>query len=216
MTTRVMLVSPAAGDAQREVRFDDDGPLSTAGLRRVRAAAGSLPPADRTLASPSVRCRDTAAELGLSARPAPELAGCAMGDWRGRILSEVADADPVGVSSWLRDPDFDKHGGESLRQLCDRIMRLADAVGAGHGPGGGRRRTGCRTGRGGVRAAGAGGRVLATGCAAADRDRAERPGRTLESRPGAGAGSGVSGGVDEILHNSPVPSSTHKGDISAE
>lgn len=121
MTTRVMLVSPAAGDAQREVRFDDDGPLSTAGLRRVRAAAGSLPPADRTLASPSVRCRDTAAELGLSARPAPELAGCAMGDWRGRILSEVADADPVGVSSWLRDPDFDKHGGESLRQLCDRI-----------------------------------------------------------------------------------------------
>lgn len=42
MTTRVMLVSPSAGDAQREVRFDDDGPLSEAGLRRVRAAAGAL------------------------------------------------------------------------------------------------------------------------------------------------------------------------------
>ncbi len=121
MTTRVMLVSPAAGDAQREVRFDHDGPLSEAGLRRVRAAAGSLPAADRIFASPSVRCRDTAVELGLSARSAPELAGCAMGAWRGRTLAEVAGAEPVAVSGWLSDPDFDGHGGESLRALCDRI-----------------------------------------------------------------------------------------------
>ncbi|MGW1379677.1 histidine phosphatase family protein [Streptomyces sp. NPDC002446] len=121
MTTRVMLVSPAAGDAQREVRFDDDGPLAEAGLRRVRAAAGALPTADRTFASPSRRCRDTAEGLGLQARPVPELAGCAMGGWRGRTLAEVADAEPVAVSRWLCDPDFDKHGGESLRRLCDRI-----------------------------------------------------------------------------------------------
>ncbi|MFF4607724.1 histidine phosphatase family protein [Streptomyces sp. NPDC001339] len=121
MTTRVMLVSPAAGEAQREVRFDDDGPLSEAGLRRVRAVAGSLPAADRVLVSPSVRCRDTAVELGLSARSAPELAGCAMGGWRGRTLDEVAGAEPAAVSAWLSDPDFDGHGGESLRRLCDRI-----------------------------------------------------------------------------------------------
>ncbi|MEU9122585.1 histidine phosphatase family protein [Streptomyces sp. NPDC048506] len=121
MTTRVMLVSPAAGASQREVRFDDGGPLSEAGVRRARAAAGSLPVADRVFASPSVRCRDTAVELGLSARPEAELAGCAMGDWGGRALAEVAAAEPVAVSSWLRDPDFDGHGGESLRQLCDRI-----------------------------------------------------------------------------------------------
>ena len=70
MTTRVTLISPAAGDAQREVRFDDDAPLSEAGLRRVRAVAGGLPAADRALVSPSVRCRRTAAELGLSAESA--------------------------------------------------------------------------------------------------------------------------------------------------
>ncbi|MFE0379488.1 histidine phosphatase family protein [Streptomyces inhibens] len=121
MTTRVMLVSPAAGDAQREVRFDDDGLLNEAGLRRVRAAAGALPTADRVFTSPSLRCRRTAEELGLSARSAPELAGCAMGAWRGRTLAEVADAEPLGVSAWLSDPDFAAHGGESLRQLCDRI-----------------------------------------------------------------------------------------------
>ena len=121
MTTRVMLVSPAAGEAQREVRFDDDGPLSEAGLRRVRAVAGELPAADRTFASPSVRCRRTAEELGLSVLPAGELAGCAMGGWRGRTLAEVADAEPAAVAGWLSDPDFTGHGGESLRQLCDRI-----------------------------------------------------------------------------------------------
>ncbi|MFE1173886.1 histidine phosphatase family protein [Streptomyces sp. NPDC058773] len=133
MTTRVMLVSPAAGDAQREVRFDDDGPLNEAGLRRVRAAAGALPPADRVFASPSVRCRRTAEGLGLPVRPAGELAGCAMGGWRGRTLAEVADAEPAAVSAWLADPDFAGHGGESLRQLCDRIAdwlaRLAPDAG---------------------------------------------------------------------------------------
>ncbi|GLW14999.1 phosphoglycerate mutase [Streptomyces sp. NBRC 13847] len=121
MTTRVMLVSAAAGQAQREVRFDDDGPLSEAGRRRARAAAGALPAAGRGLVSPSVRCRETAGELGLSVRTAPELAGCAMGAWRGRTLAEVADGDPAAVSAWLSDPDFAAHGGESLRQLCARI-----------------------------------------------------------------------------------------------
>ncbi|TXC98294.1 histidine phosphatase family protein [Streptomyces sp. ISID311] len=121
MTTRVMLVSAAAGQAQREVRFDDDGPLSEAGRRRARAAAGALPPVERSVVSPSVRCRHTAEELGLAVRSAPELAGCAMGTWRGRTLAEVADADPAAVSAWLSDPDFAAHGGESLRQLCARI-----------------------------------------------------------------------------------------------
>ncbi|WP_328687017.1 histidine phosphatase family protein [Streptomyces caniferus] len=121
MTTRVMLVSPAAGEAQRDVRFDDDGPLGEAGQRRARDAADTLPAADRTFVSPSVRCRSTAGELGLPARATQELAGCAMGGWRGRTLAEVADAEPRAVSAWLTDPDFVGHGGESLRQLCDRI-----------------------------------------------------------------------------------------------
>ncbi|MFG2212372.1 histidine phosphatase family protein [Streptomyces sp. NPDC048638] len=120
MTTRVMLVSPAAGDAQREVRFDDDGPLSEAGLRRARAVAGNLPSADRVAVSPSVRCRRTAAEIGLPGESEPAPSGCAMGRWRGRTLAEVAGAEGEGVSAWLSDPDFAGHGGESLRELCER------------------------------------------------------------------------------------------------
>ncbi|MFF4955337.1 histidine phosphatase family protein [Streptomyces chattanoogensis] len=122
MTTRVMLISPAAGLAQREVRFDDDGPLGEAGVRRARAMAGSWPAADRIVISPSVRCRRTAEELGLPADPAPEPGppGCAMGRWRGRTLAEVAGAEAEAVSAWLSDPGFAGHGGESLRELCVR------------------------------------------------------------------------------------------------
>ncbi|MFJ6749206.1 histidine phosphatase family protein [Streptomyces sp. NPDC091266] len=121
MTTRVMLISPAAGDGGREVRFDDDGPLGEAGLRRARAAAATLPAAARTFVSPSLRCRMTAGELGLAPAPEPAPAGCAMGRWRGRTLAEVADTEPAAVAAWLSDPGFTGHGGESLRQLCDRV-----------------------------------------------------------------------------------------------
>ncbi|UQA96945.1 histidine phosphatase family protein [Streptomyces halobius] len=121
MTTRVMLISPAAGLAQREVRFDDDGPLSEAGLRRARAAAGTLPTMGRIMVSPSARCRRTAEGLGLPAGVVSAPAGCARGRWRGRTLAEVADAEPEAVSAWLSDPGFAGHGGESLRQLCDRV-----------------------------------------------------------------------------------------------
>ncbi|MFI9051881.1 histidine phosphatase family protein [Streptomyces sp. NPDC053427] len=135
MTTRVMLVSPAAGDAQREVRFDDDGPLSRAGLRRARAVAGSLPSVERIVVSPSARCRRTAQELGLpvdsTSEPGPP--GCAMGRWRGRTLAEVAGAEAEAVSAWLSDPGFAGHGGESLRALCvrtgDWLTRLAATPG---------------------------------------------------------------------------------------
>lgn len=188
MTTRVMLVSPAVGEAQREVRFDDDGPLSEAGLRRVRAVAGELTAADRAFASPSVRCRRTAEELGLSVLPAGELAGCAMGSWRGRTLAEVADAEPVAVVELALGPGFHR----ARRGVAAAAVRpdrgLADADGPGGGPGAGRRRTGCCARRGGVRPASLPGGVLAAGRAAADRDRAEWPGRALESGAGAGAG----------------------------
>ena len=75
-----------------------------------------------------------------------------MGGWRGRTLAEVADAEPVAVSAWLSDPDFAGHGGESLRQLCDRVAGWLTRMAAGRGPGAGRRRTGRRPRRGGVRA----------------------------------------------------------------
>ncbi|WP_460109983.1 histidine phosphatase family protein [Streptomyces sp. YKOK-J1] len=121
MTTRVMLISPAMNPALREARFDDGCSLDAAGAARARSAADRLRPAATVLVSPTVRCRETAAALGLGARPEPALAGLDMGRWRGRTLDEVGAGEPEALARWLADPAASPHGGESVRLLCARV-----------------------------------------------------------------------------------------------
>ncbi|AXI80333.1 histidine phosphatase family protein [Peterkaempfera bronchialis] len=128
MTVRVIFISAAGSAALREARFDDGGPLDAAGLRRARTAAGTLPPARRSYASPTARCRETAEALGLAAEPVPALGGCAMGRWRGRRLDEVMAAEPEAVAGWLSDPSCAPHGGESLLELHTRVAGWLDAL----------------------------------------------------------------------------------------
>src|SRR5437867_1506449 len=117
MTTRTMLISPGISPALRQARFDAGCSLDPTGLRQARAAAGSLPPADRVFASPSMRCQETAAELGLPAGALPAPAGWRVGRWHGRTLEEVTADEPDAVTSWLADPGSAPHGGESLLEL---------------------------------------------------------------------------------------------------
>ncbi|MFI1168688.1 histidine phosphatase family protein [Streptomyces sp. NPDC020801] len=119
--------------ALREVRFDEGCPLDPAGAAHARTAAGVLPRAGRALVSPTVRCRQTAAALGLDADDASELAGLDMGRWRGRTLDEVAAAEPEAVARWLTDPASAPHGGESVHELCERVAAWLDE--AAHFPG---------------------------------------------------------------------------------
>ncbi|WP_330461499.1 histidine phosphatase family protein [Streptomyces sp. NBC_00820] len=121
MTTRVVLVSPATSPELREARFGGGGSVDERGAARARAAAGSLPGAVRTLISPSARCRETAAELGLHGLDAPELAPLDVGRWRGRTLDEVGAAEPEAVARWLADPSGAPHGGESVEDVCARV-----------------------------------------------------------------------------------------------
>ncbi|GGS61646.1 histidine phosphatase family protein [Streptomyces cinerochromogenes] len=129
MTSRVLFVSAALSASLRQARFDDGGSLDEGGAARARAAAGSLPSAAaRVLVSPSARCTETAAALGLDGASAPELAGLDVGRWRGRTLDEVGAAEPEAVGRWLTDPGCAPHGGESVEDLCGRVARwLADA-----------------------------------------------------------------------------------------
>ncbi|MEU1188900.1 histidine phosphatase family protein [Streptomyces sp. NPDC005859] len=128
MTSRVTLISPALTPALREARFDDgSSELDAAGVHRARSAAAGLSGADRSAASPSTRCRQTAEALGLSAPPQlPALAALDVGRWRGRTLAEVTAAEPDAVASWLADPARAPHGGESVRELCDRAGAWLD------------------------------------------------------------------------------------------
>ena len=126
MTSRVTFVSPATSSSLRQARFYDGDSIDDVGAARARSAAGSLPSAARVLTSPSVRCRETAAALGLDGAEAPELAGLDVGRWRGRTLDEVGAAEPKAVGRWLADPDWAAHGGESVQHVCERVGRWLD------------------------------------------------------------------------------------------
>ncbi|GGX59031.1 phosphoglycerate mutase [Streptomyces fructofermentans] len=118
------------GAALREARFDDGQPVEAAGLRLAEAAAGSVPAALRVLVSPSARCRETAAALGLDAVVAEDLSGLDVGRWRGATLAEVGAEEPDAVGQWLADPASAPHGGESVRALCERVAAWLEAVSA--------------------------------------------------------------------------------------
>lgn len=128
MTSRVMLISPATNAALREARFDDGCPLDPSGLRAASAAAGTLKSPDRAWVSPTVRCRETAAALGLVVEETPALAGLDVGRWRGATLTEVSADEPEAVGRWLADPESAPHGGDSVRSLCDRAALWLDTV----------------------------------------------------------------------------------------
>lgn len=130
MTSRVTFISPATNPSLRQTRFDDSRtPLDDAGRAQARAASGTLRPADRVVSSPSVRCQETAAALGLAdAEPVAELAGLGVGRWEGRTLDEVGAAEPDAVAQWLADPSSAPHDGESVEALCLRIGRWLDSV----------------------------------------------------------------------------------------
>lgn len=128
MTSRVMLISPAVNASLREARFDDGCPLDASGLRLAEAASGALKSPDRAWLSPTVRCRGTAAALGLDAVEVPGLAGLDVGRWRGATLGEVSAGEPEAVARWLADPESAPHGGESVRALCDRAARWLETA----------------------------------------------------------------------------------------
>ncbi|MFD4577308.1 histidine phosphatase family protein [Streptomyces sp. NPDC058417] len=135
MTSRVTFVPPAMNASLREVRFDDGASIEPAGAARARAVAGALPGGTRVVTSPSARCRQTAAALGLDVQEASVAAGLAgldVGRWRGLTLAEVGAAEPEAVARWLADPTSAPHGGESVRDLCDRVAAWLDAA-AGEG-----------------------------------------------------------------------------------
>ncbi|MEU1452534.1 histidine phosphatase family protein [Streptomyces avermitilis] len=121
MTSRVTLISPAMNRSLREARFDDGCRLDASGAAHAESAAGTLPSADRVWVSPTVRCRETASALGLTAVEAPELGGLDMGRWRGRTLDDVSGGEPQAVARWLTDPAAAPHDGESVRALCARV-----------------------------------------------------------------------------------------------
>lgn len=114
MANRILLICSLA--PERPV-FPGDEPAPAAALARVgRLAAGS-----DGVTSPLLRARQTAAALGLDARPDPALTEAGFGRWAGRAPEALLAEDPAGLALWREDPRSAPHGGESLAQVAARV-----------------------------------------------------------------------------------------------
>ncbi len=119
-----------------------DHALSDLGRGQAAAAAAEIVArggADALVCSPMLRARETAevvaAATGLAPVVVDGLRECAFGEWDGLTFAEVMSRWPDLMSAWLADPEVAPPGGESLRQLYDRVGAALDGLRAAY-PGG--------------------------------------------------------------------------------
>lgn len=116
---RLIFVAHAATIATRRAAFAaGDEQLEPAALVAARAIHGRIPACTEALVSPALPARCTAEAFGLKAMPCSALRDFDTGRWASRTLSEI---EPEDIASWLTDPDYSDHGGESLAALIDRL-----------------------------------------------------------------------------------------------
>jgi probable phosphoglycerate mutase len=118
-----------------------DPPLTELGLRQAAELGGAARRAGvvAVWTSPLQRARVTAdavaAATGATVTVDEDLIESDRGDWEGRTLAELRDADPSLFKAFLTaDPGFTFPGGESLASQVTRTRRALDRVAAGTGP----------------------------------------------------------------------------------
>lgn len=105
-----------------------DHPLSARGRAQVAASAAEVLArggGDVLVCSPLLRTRQTAEALGAASGLTPVvvdgLAECRFGEWDGRTFAQVQAGWPELMAAWLADPDVAPPGGESARELYERV-----------------------------------------------------------------------------------------------
>jgi broad specificity phosphatase PhoE len=134
MIRRVTLLAPAPTAAQRETRFPGvDDNIEVVGRTELHAVLAALGDVHLVLGGPERRVAQTAAALGLTLDPRPELAAWFSGRWSGRRVTDIASTDPAGFEAWRTDATASSPGGESLASLLDRAARwLHESREGGH------------------------------------------------------------------------------------
>lgn len=125
---RLTLLAHGMTEANSAGRFPANEPLSDLGARQVRAArrtGSDADSAERVLAGPEDRTRQTAELCGWMPQDDPALADLDYGRWRGESLTSV---DPAALNEWMTDPTSAPHGGESLTALMERTADWLDIM----------------------------------------------------------------------------------------
>lgn len=131
--TRLALIrhGPTDWNAEKRLQGRADQPLSAEGETQVRT--WRLPGELRGfhwLSSPLIRARRTAELLGVEAEVESAVIELDFGDWEGRRLAEIRAADPQGTAAnEVRGLDFRPPGGESPRDVQDRLIPVLDRLG---------------------------------------------------------------------------------------
>jgi probable phosphoglycerate mutase len=110
--------------------------LSDEGRAQVRATADWLAPIaegiDAVVASPVRRTMESAeiiaATLGRTVEVEPGFAEMEFGAWDGLTLAEVAEGDRAGLDAWFGSLDQPPPGGESFRQVEERVLAGLDRL----------------------------------------------------------------------------------------
>jgi len=122
MPTRVSLIAHATTRDLRSATFGGDAPLDDVGRRKAEALAGSLGKVDTVFVSPTLRARETAAALGLTATTVDErLRDCDYGRWSGLKFNQVVVREPFKLFSWIKNPATAPHGGETIPSVMQRV-----------------------------------------------------------------------------------------------
>lgn len=109
-----------------------DPPLDELGRAQAAALAAAVGPVDRVISSPLARTRETAAAFGVDVEIDERWIELDYGEYDGRPLAEV----PAEIwAQWRADVDFCPPGGETLRQLGDRVRGALDELAAESTPG---------------------------------------------------------------------------------
>ena len=128
---RLTLVSSAPQAGGPDLAFGSDGPGTQSALDRIRQTVRLRSDRVRCVCSPARAAGETARALGYAAPSIDDdLQDRREGRWNGRSLTELAQAEPVLVARWLRDPDFAPPGGESARNIVARASAWLDGLGS--------------------------------------------------------------------------------------
>jgi broad specificity phosphatase PhoE len=120
---RLLLVRHAATSATRTAAFPADEPIEARAAEAAARLHDALPRRAVVVASPALRCRQTAAAARFETIGEPLIAECDFGRWAGRTLRELHAETPGDVGAWMRHPDAAPHGGESLTAFAARVAR---------------------------------------------------------------------------------------------
>ncbi len=112
------VISHGMTAALRTGRFPLDEPLeNTARLAAQRTVTAVRSP-ERTLSDTTLRTTQTAQALGLHPTTEPAVADLDLGAWAGTPLGDLPGDQ---LAAWTTDPSATPHGGESVRDLLDRV-----------------------------------------------------------------------------------------------